>query len=45
MPPRFRNGFHTFSFESGLTRFGLDDVRAAMEDEDSSAAPFFSKVD
>ena len=40
---RIRNGFHTFAIEPGLTRFGPDDIREVLDEEDSSSAPLFSK--
>ena len=42
MPHRIRNGFHTFAIEPGMKRFGPEDIRRAMDEEDSSTAPFFS---
>ena len=43
MPHRIRNGFHTFAIEPGLMRFGPDDMREVLDEEDSSSAPLFSK--
>ncbi len=44
MPHRIRNGFHTFAteLETGMKRFGPEDIRRAMDEEDLSTAPFFS---
>ena len=44
MPHRIRNGFHTFATElaPGMKRFGPEDIRRAMDEEDLSTAPFFS---